>query len=294
MNNITKDDIGLERITPSMLVQYMECPKLFYYRDWLGIRIPGDMRHLNFGTSIHEGIDRMYDLYDFNFGGAWEGQEFESVKNAFIEKWSKYPIDLEEFSRYKCSKKGKESSIASPEELHKHMMDDGIAMLRDLWDQKELLVAEYGVDVKDIEIPVKMPLINPNDTNDKHPIPISMRIDGRTKSNVTIEFKTSGGRYNEEDTRKKLQGRSYAFEEFQNYKNDNPRVVYVILLKDVKTDGKRVQVVDLQYDRADMEMYYNEVGAILQKIANREFNPPLKGHMPYCECRKYEELLKVD
>ena len=285
---------GLDRITPSMLMSYVECPKLFYYRDWLGLKFQSDMRHLNFGTCVHEGIDTMYALYDFNFGGAWEAETFTKVKNKFVKCWKAFPIDKEEFKRFKKTKKGEASGLKSAEELHKHMEEDGIAMLKDMWEQKEMLIMDYGLDVSDVEVAVKMPLICPNNPEKQLPIPISMRVDGRTTSGVTVEFKTAGGKYNEHETRNKLQGRSYAFESYQNYQNKNPRVVYVILLKGLKTNGTRVQVIDLQYTEADMEMYYNEVDAILQKIANREFDVPAKGHSPWCDCRKYEELLKVD
>lgn len=290
---MSNNEIGLHRITPSMLMSYTECPKLFYYRDWLGIKIPQDERHLNFGTSIHEAIDTMYAIYDRNFGNGWDGQIFETVEKSFLSKWKKYPISKEEYDRFALTKKGFESGISDEKELHKMMEEDGLLMLRDLWDEKEVLLAEYDLDVSETELPMKMPLINPINPEEQLPIPISMRIDGRTVDGVTVEFKTSGGKYNEEDTRNKLQGRSYAFESFQNYKNDNPRVIYVVLLKNRAT-GSRVQVIDLQYDRSDMESYYEEVNVILQKIANREFEAPIKGHAPYCECMKYEKLLNVN
>lgn len=288
---MNSEQIGLHRITPSMLMTYNECPKLFYYRDWLGIKFESDMRHLNFGTSIHAAIDHMYVIYDRNFGGGWEHEVFESVEKEFKEIWKKYPISLQEFNRYKQTKNGSNSLATNPKELHKEMEEDGIAMLKDLWDMKEVLLVNHELDVDKTEIPVKMPLYNPSNPDEQHPIPISMRIDGRTVKDVTVEFKTSSGKYDEDDTRKSLQGRSYAFERFQNYQDNNPKVVYVVLLKNRTKD--RVQVIELQYDRSDMESYYHEVGAILQKIANREFDRPLRGHNTYCDCNKYEKLLTV-
>lgn len=285
-------EIGLNRITPSMLMTYNECPKLFYYRDWLGIKFPQDMRHMNFGTSIHEALDNIYSQYDNNFGGGWDGADFNKTVETFKRMWKKYLISKEEFERFAVTKKGFESGCKNANDLWKMMYDDGLLMLKDYWNEKEILLTDYGIDMEDTEIPVKMMMNNPTNPEESHPIPISMRIDGRTKDNVTVEFKTSGGRYNEEETRQKLQGRSYAFEGYQNYQHKNPRVVYIILLKNRKKDS-RVQVIDLKYDESDMEMYYNEVGVILQKIANREFEAPLKDHKPYCQCGEYERMLKV-
>ena len=78
---MTKETIGLDRISPSGLHLYETCPKAFYYSVWLGLKLPQDMRHMNFGTAVHAGIGNIYDQFDKD--QKWELAEFKHVKSSF-------------------------------------------------------------------------------------------------------------------------------------------------------------------------------------------------------------------
>ena len=286
-----KNEIGIDHYSPSSLMTYESCPKLFYYTYWLGIKIPEaqDQRHLQFGTAVHASLDHIYALYDNNFGGGWIGAKFSSVKRRFLENFKFIHISDDEFMRFIKTKKG--SFYKTKEQLYNAMVEDGLNMLQEYWDNKELLLSEHNIDITKTEIPVKGFLENPLKKEEFHPIPVSMRLDGRNRNGSIVEFKTSSSKYNEDETLHKLQGLAYAFSIYQEEKYV-PEVIYVILLKGQK-EGKRLQVIHLHYTEEDMIMFYNRVEVILQKMKNKEFSKPIKDHPFFCQCDIYTAALTI-
>ena len=290
---LTKERIGLDRITPSMLACYEECPRLFYYQDWLGLKMDEDRLHMDFGDAIHKALAWIHIKYDNNFGGAWMGQTFDAIEDEFVHLWNLPKVSEQSYQKYMKTRAGRESGFKSREELYEYFRDDGLLMLKSYWDMKEQMVAEHEHDLSEFEIPLKIEMHNPADPNDKLPIPLSMRIDAINRTHTKmVDFKTSGGRYDEVETRKKIQGQCYAFGHLMNTGQFIGRFDYTVLLKGRKGDD-RVQVVKLEYDMADMVAFYQRVKNILTRIANREFERPSHGHPNYCQCLKYEEKLKV-
>ena len=45
---------------------------------------------------------------------------------------------------------------------------------------------------------------------------------------------------------------------------------------------------------ADLLAFDKRVRSILEKIRNREFDRPQKGHPFFCDCQKFEDLLTLD
>lgn len=287
-------NLGIEKISPSSLDLYEKCPKSFYYRVFLGLKLPTeDRRHLDFGTAIHSALENLYVQYDNHFKGGWEAAEFSKVEKRFLSNWKPHMISDEEFERFKETKKGKESILKSASELYEHMKKDGLAMLKSYWDHKEWLLAEHLVSVKEEEKYMRIVLVNPDHRDQKLPIPMTLRIDGVSYTEDVIEFKTSGAKYNEKETKKKIQGMCYTFALYQDGGFVRvPGTNYIILLKDRKKDD-RIQVVHLDYDEFDMVVFYHRVETILKKIRNREFSKPNIGHLPYCDCLKFDKLLNV-
>ncbi len=292
-NKLTKEQIGLDRITPSMLGTFEDCPKLFYYQCWLGLKLEDDRLHLDFGDAIHSAIAVVYLEYDNHFGGAWEAGQFENVKKRFLEKWTPSKVTETSFENFKETRFGKEMGFKNAKELYTYMKNDGLTMLKSYWNEKERLLAEYNHDWTDFEIPLKVEMRNPADPNDKLPIPLSMRIDAKHRTNVKMaDFKTSKSKYDLEDTRKKIQGQCYLFGNLMDTGEFIRKFDYTVLRKDLKSPD-RVEVVQLEYDEADMQAFYFRVEAILQKIAMREFDRPARGHANYCDCWKFEKELSV-
>ena len=290
---LTEKEIGMDRISPSGLDCYEECPKLFYYRNYLGLKITEGSRHFEFGTAIHSALENLYLQYDDNFGGAWESANKEEYIKEFTNVWKVSSIGDEEFLDYLKSKKGKDSGFTHKKELYQYMRADGIAMLNEYWDTKELLITKHGIDVAETELYMRVQMINPADPTDKLPIPLSLRIDAIYRERVGAgDFKTSGAKYNEQEAREKIQGLCYVYALYSEDQIVRP-FDYIVLRKDMKTDGGRIQVVNLDYEQADVDAWYQRVKAILQRIANKEFAAPLSGHKPWCDCRKFDELLDV-
>jgi hypothetical protein len=191
------------------------------------------------------------------------------------------------------TKAGQESGFKSREDLYNYFKEDGLSIMQSYWNEKDRLVTEYGHDWNEFEIMMKVTMVNPADATDILPIPLSMRLDAINRKHTKIgDFKTSGSKYDEAETRKKIQGQCYGFGWLMKHNVFIPEFDYVVLRKGLKRPD-RIQVVPLKYDMADMQAFYFRVKNILLQIANKEFDRPLKGHAPYCRCKEYEERLNV-
>ena len=290
---LTKERIGMEKISPSALDCYEQCPKLFYYQNWLGLKLNEDTLHMDFGNAIHEVLGYIHLLYDDNFGGGWEGQLFEDVEKRFLKLWTLNKVGKETFEKYMQTRAGRESGFKEPKDLYNYFKKDGIIILKSYWDNKEILLTEQDNDLSDFEKYMKVEIINPENPKEKLPIPLSMRLDAinRNKTKI-VDFKTSGSKYDEIETRKKIQGQCYLFGYLMTTGNLINRFDYIVLRKGLKSPD-RVEIVSLNYDRADMIAFFFRVKNILLRISNREFERQKVGHLPYCKCKEYEEALNV-
>ena len=285
--------IGLEKISPSALDCFEGCPRLFYYQNWLGLKLEDDKRHMDFGTAIHGALETLYSLYDDNFKNRWDGEEFQPVEDKFLSLWRHYHVTEDSFQKFLNTKAGRESGFTNKQQLYEQMKEDGLIMLKSYWKEKEHMLVEYGHDLKDFEVVMKVEMINPVEPHDKLPIPLSMRLDAISRDlSLVVDFKTSSGAYNQEETRKKIQGQCYIFARFMTTGVFRGKFDYIVLRKGMKSDD-RIQVVQLQYDEADMVAFYQRVRSILVKIANREFDRPSMGHPRWCRCWDYEQALSV-
>ena len=291
---LTQENIGMDRISPSGLDCYEQCPKLFYYTNWLKLRLEQDKRHMDFGTAIHEALRWVYLEYDNHFGGAWEAGDFKHVKDAFNKFWTPKMVTQQSFENYKSTRAGRESLINSPMELYNYMKKDGYAMLKSYWHDKGQMLVDYDYDLTDFEVIMRTKICNPENMSECLPIPLSMRIDAinRDKTKI-VDFKTSGHKYNEEETRKMIQGQCYVFGHLMKTGELIRKMDYIVLRKELKSEN-RIEVVQLEYDEADMMALYIRIKTILHKIVNREFAVPNIGHSQWCQCGEFEEKLKVD
>lgn len=290
----TKEQIGMEKISPSKLNTFEECPKLFYYECWLGIELDQDKLHMDFGTAIHEAIEQIYREYDNHFGGAWEAGVFENVEKKFLEKWTKNKVTDRAYVSYMKTNKGKESGFKNKTDLYNFFKNDGLIMLKSYWDNKENMLVQYGHDLTTFEESMKFEVCNPENKEEKLPVIISCRLDAESRDKTKIvDFKTSGSKYDAIETRKKIQGQTYCFGKLMMTGTLTKKFDYIVLRKGLKTPD-RIQVVELEYDMADMNAYYHRVRSILLKIANREFDRPAVGHNYFCRCFEYEKALSIN
>lgn len=267
------NDIGIKRITPSMLVEYEKCPKLFYYRSWLGIKMPDSKVHLFFGTAVHAAIDHIYFLRP-----TWEEKDpqfFQQVVEIFKKEFKLEHVDIPDMSD------------SDRQVRYDEMILDGCGMLEQFWAEKEYLWAE-GVQPVRMELPIKMDVWNPK-TKENLCVPMSGRLDGETEGNDVIEFKTSSAKYDNFETHGSCQARSYVWMQYCRT-GKIPVVHYVILLK--KRKRERIQYLPLRFDEGDIMSFDSKVRTMLEKIRNREFDKPMRNHDRWCDCEKYERLLR--
>ena len=292
-NVLTKERIGLDRVSPSALDCYETCPRLFYYQNWLGLKLEDDRLHMDFGDAIHDAMQGVFLEYDNHFGGAWEAGSFDTVKERFLKKWKLSHVPEASFQKFMETKAGRESGFTKKEELYGYMRNDGLIMLKSYWENKERLLVEHDYDFTEFEVKLFVDMHNPEDPSDKLPIPLSGRIDAvNRKKTKMVDFKTSKNKYDEVETRKKIQGISYVFGHLMATGDLIGEFDYIILRKGLKSPD-RIEVVKLNYDMADMVAYYFRVKSILVKIAHREFDRPISGHQNFCSCYKYDEALSV-
>ncbi len=288
--------VGMKSISPSKLQTYLECPKLFYYRDWLGLKLDQDKMHMEFGNSVQRAIEFIYLLYDNNFGGAWEAEKktgWQQVEDRFAEHWKLKDVPEESFQKFLTTKAGKESGFTKHEDLFLYMWEDGIAILKSYWENKEMLIAQHGLDLDEFEIKMWTEIRNPVDPKEKLDIAFSGRIDGKNRDfTKLIDFKTSKGKWDEQESRKLIQCRAYPYMWLMKYGKFIPNFDYIVLRKGLKNPN-RVEVVSLKFDEADMLSFYVQVKSILTSIANREFEAPRSNHASWCECKKFEEELSI-
>jgi len=262
---------GINRISPSGLMLYEKCPRAFYYSVYLGLKLPQSMRHLEFGTAVHEAIDKIYEGYK---DGKWNNSGLSNALVAFNQRFTPFCVNDEDRKK-------------NPE-VYKEMLDDGIEIIKDYWKNKEVLLAK-GVDPLQFEIPGKEVMLHP-ETKEPWPLPLSYRLDGIGKNHSVIEFKTSGALYDNFEARARHQSLCYVLAYYQKF-GVIPSLHYVVMLKGRAKN--RIQHLDFKYDMADLLSYDSRVRALLDKIKNKEFSRPYKGHDKWCDCTKYEKELNV-
>ena len=274
---------GINRITPSGLNLYDSCPRAFYYAVYLGLKLPQSMVHLDFGTAIHLAIDH---IYEGRVDGKWTGRTAGDGAIAIFMK-SFRPDSCKDLTKTQ----GGVTRDLTPEEKkekYEEMLADGIQIIKEYWDNKEILLAK-GVDPLQFEIPGKDHLLNP-ESKEPLPLPLSYRLDGIGKNNTVIEFKTSSEPYCPFETRVKAQSLCYAWVYYQKY-GVVPVVHYVVMIKKRKKD--KIQHLPIPYDVADLMAFDARVRATLEKIKNKEFNKPRVGHPRFCDCTKFEKELNI-
>jgi len=263
-----------------MISEYESCPKLFYYRSWLGLKLPQVTVHFVFGNAIHEAIGNIYDQMDET--SLWKLAEIKHVKEKFL---SIFTIDALEKDEYASE----EERIAKFEE----MRDDGLLIIKDYWNMKEDLYATHDINPTQFELPIKMPIMNA--AGKPLEIPMSSRLDALNYNDGIVELKTSKAKYDEVETRNLPQALSYVTLRFQQTGKMPPWLTYLVMRKGLAVNSKnRIQVLKYYYEEADVHAFVARIESILEQIRARQFNRPSIGHPTFCDCFKFSEALNVD
>lgn len=253
----------LNRFSPSMIIDYLNCPMLFYYRYIAKIYLPQKQIHLLFGGAIHDAIEGIYN----------KQEPYDIFKKRFVKR----------------------KLLDEEKKDHKEYIGLGNEMLKNYIDIHETLVNLYKLKKGKSELYIRRYLTNPL-TNEKSTLPISGRIDRLTDNGIIVEYKTSKRKWNTKEMNYKTQTLLYNLWYYSEYGVLPTDTIYIILLKKYKNVGRgeTYQVLNKHCTINDLASTFDEVEIIINKINNGEFSRPLGYHPTWCDCHRYEEALNFN
>jgi len=253
----------IEKFSPTMIADYISCPRSFYYKYIAKIEMPQKQIHLLFGGGIHKGIEEMYENKD--------------PYSAFEKHFDKSKLLPEE------------------RDLHKDHLSLGNEMLKNYFDSHDTLDKLYSLKEGKSEVYLRRYLINPL-TGEKTSRPMTGRIDRLTKKGKIVEYKTAKNKWCPTDMNFKIQTFLYNLWFFSEYGELADEILYIILLKKFKEktrNGEVIQVLNQKCTKTDLAMIFYEIEIILEKIDRGEFDYPSGYHPAYCDCHLYEKMLNI-
>ncbi len=263
----------INRVSPSMIGLYLQCPVSFYYQYIAKIHLPQKQIHLLFGSAIHKAIEE--GVYKKN-------NPFDVFKKVFI----------------------KDKLLDEEKEFFQEYVMLGKEMIKNYINSHSTLNSMYNLNNGESEIYVKRTLVNPL-TNEKSSLPMSGRIDrlvfatntsSKKQYNRIVEYKTAKNKWNENDSNYKIQTLMYDLWFYSEYGIFPDEIIYIILLKKYKkfeTD-QTYQILTVKHSLVDLAATFDEIELIIHKINNNEFERPKGYHPRWCDCYKYEEALNIN
>ncbi len=258
MNN----EVKLTRFSPSMLIQYVNCPLEFYYKNIAKIKLPEKRLHLEFGTGVHAGIEAMFNQLD----------PYEHFKLGF----------------------NKDNLLDEEKHEYDEYFKLGMEMIKNYLKDHETLEKLYNLNDGISELYIRRTIVNPL-TGETSSLPLSGKIDRLTTEGRIIEYKTSKNKWNPNDIAFKLQTLLYNLWYYAEYGKTAKETVYIILIKKYKKVGKgeTTQVLANHSSLDDLASAFDEVEMLLHKIKNREFDRPTGYHAKWCSCWELEKTLNL-
>lgn len=250
----------LDRFSPSMINSYLDCPLSFYYQYIAKIKLPRKPQ-LVLGSAVHAGIEN-------SFTGS-----IDPFK-AFEQEYDK---DSSEFSK----------------EDNEEQKRIGRVLLQNFLHVKPEFDLTYNLSAGESEKRVLKKLENPV-TGEVMEIPMSGIIDRLTNDDVIFEFKTASKKWDKDAANFRAQTLLYNLWFYSEKKRLPKETVYIIMLKNGKVGSEGIQILKSNHDIGDLACAFEEVEIILQKIKHGMFEKPAGWHPPWCDCKKYQELLDVN
>lgn len=253
----------LDRISPSMVGSYLSCPLSFYYKNIAKIKLPEENLHLLFGSAVHKVIEDIYS-----------GKE--NPTEAFHEIFQQHKLDPKSKLRFF------EYSLLGEE------------MLKNYQEVYPLLDSMFGLADGNSELRFRMKIVNPV-SKEESTLPLSGIVDRYCNNGRIIEYKTSATKWHADERRFKIQSRLYSLWYFTQYGKFPTEVIYIVLLKKYKKTArdKVYQIITYHPTPDDLAEAWEEVEYVIDKIEAGIFDRPTKGHMPFCDCYKFEAFLGV-
>lgn len=253
-----KEPTGLKinRLSYSSIRDYMRCPKLFYYKYIMNLRIPQKQMELVFGGAVHEALEYVY-----------KGQDpFEVFKRSF----------------------DKTKLLPEEHELYDQYVQEGQRLLEAYTRDYPRFAAEFKIDPEgESEVKFMDWIIDPI-TKDVLELKLSGRIDRLTTSTQIIEYKTSSKPYVQEDVDVELQASLYALQQLTKTKTVPPDIFYIVLVKGRKDP---IQVLRTYRTKQQMSFAFRLVQFVLSGIKMNHFPKGSGWNHKWCDCEKFEQQL---
>jgi CRISPR/Cas system-associated exonuclease Cas4 (RecB family) len=258
------DSSPLERISPSMISTYLDCPENFYYTYIAKLHLPKKQIHLEFGSAVHYAIEQMYKGAEDPI--AHFKEHFDITKLLDNEK----------------------------EEYESHI-ELGVEMLTNYFEQHTMYDKLYELSPGMSEKYIRRELINPI-TGETTSLPISGILDRLTDSGRIIEYKTSKNKWKVDETRFKVQNLVYNLWYYSEFGRLAEETVYFILLKKFKNHKRdqTVQVITSNVTIDELASAFDEIELIIKKIQHGIFErDESQYHAKWCDCYRYKEALNI-
>lgn len=268
-------DLPIQRITASMIRDYLSCPKLFYYRYILNLKLPYKPIALVFGGAVHDSIEKFF-----------EGRD--PIKY-FKDNFKKDEIGLSIAEEDQACKKGLEP-YEYIDLLFKENLEEGPRLLQAFMDgQKYLTKTEKICPTGRSEHPFKITYKNPM-TGEVLPILVSGRFDRTTDTDQILEIKTSSKAYTQTKVDEAVQGFIYPQSYPQEFGRQVNEMIYIILIKGKKNP---LQVLRTVRTESQQSQFFDQIIGILGKIKDGRFEEGDGFLHRYCDCHKYKEALQI-
>lgn len=259
---VRKDEAHfLDRISPSMVGVYLQCPLAFYYKFVAKLQIPEENLHLLFGTAVHKVMEEMYN---------GDPEPFHWFNDTFVKE-NLDPKSQERYAEFK------------------YLGED---MVRNYLALQPRLDSIYLLSKGQSELRFRQVLLNPI-SGEPSRIPVSGVVDRYLAGNRVVEYKTSAKKWDKKETKFKVQSRLYSLWAYTQTGEIPSEVLYFVLLKQFKQsmNDKTLQVIRYQPTKEDLAEAWEELDTILEKIEHGHFERATQDHPPFCDCYKYEKAL---
>lgn len=243
----------VKRVSNSHLKDYDSCPLLFYYRKILKLELPEKSIHLVFGSSLHKALE----LYN--------KEETDDIYEVF-------------------NKEFKEDLIDQKEKFLEYQMK-GIAFLKQYTEQFE----ELEVSKSEEKLTFKN-VLDPETGESLLFNEITGIIDFELSDGTIGDYKTSGKKYTQEQVDTSDQVTIYYLLYFLEHGKLPNGFMYIIFLKKRKKD--LIQIITTQRTFEDITKLVKKLNQLYQKVEEGKFERS-HGEYSYCDCFKYDELLKI-
>ena len=249
----------LKSISYSAYRDYKKCPKLFYYRKVLKLKLPEDPLQLVFGKSLHLALELQV-------------KERKDPVKVFQQDFTRdklLSLDLVKFLEYEA---------------------EGIRLLT-FWKEKRKEIMKPLGKVSEAEIEFSIKVGQDPLTKLMLDIPpingvVDFVLDG---TNGIGDYKTSSKKYTQEIADTSDQPTFYYLWHLIERGELPKAFYYIVFRKNIKKEP--IQVVSTTRTLTQVSNLLADIQSVIHSIDNREFS--LRHTEGFCDCYKYEEMLKV-